>query len=266
MENNKISVYNNGDGIPIIEHKDHAVFIPELIFGHLLTSSNYDKNEKKITGGKNGFGSKLTNIFSSSFRIETIDTSRKLKYVQLFEKNMTIKHPPIITSCSAKPYTLIEFSPDLKRFGIDKIDIDTVQLMKKRVLDITACTNKNVSVFFNEKKLECKTLEKYVNYYLDDDVERVYEEVGERWEVVIAVNPDTKFEQVSFVNGISTLKGGKHVDYVANAIIKKIQTYMSTKGVKRRWTLNRRILKRTFSFSLDVRLRIPLLTVRLKNI
>ena len=232
--NNSISIYNNGEGIPIVEHKEHNVWVPELIFGHLLTSSNYDKNEKKITGGKNGYGAKLANIFSKTFKIETVDAERKLKYVQTFEKNMTIKGTPTITKCNSKPYTIIEFSPDLERFGIDKIDDDTLMLMKKRVIDITACTNKNVSVFLNDKKIECKTLEKYVNYYLDDDVEKVYEEVSDRWEVVVAVNPDTKFEQVSFVNGISTLKGGKHVDCVINGIIKKVQTYVSTKGIKRK--------------------------------
>jgi len=232
--NNTISVYNNGNGIPIVEHKDHKVWIPELIFGHLLTSSNYDKDEKKITGGKNGYGAKLTNIFSKRFRLETVDAERKLKYVQVFEKNMTIKHPPEITKSSAKPYTQIDFSPDLERFGIDKIDDDTLQLMKKRVIDITACTNKNVAVFLNDKKVECKTLEKYVSYYLDDSIEKVYEEVSDRWEVVVAINPDTKFEHVSFVNGISTIKGGKHVDYVANSIIKRVQTIASTKGIKRK--------------------------------
>ena len=232
--NNSISVYNNGEGIPIIEHKEHGVYIPELIFGHLLTSSNYDKNEDKITGGKNGYGAKLANIFSKTFKIETVDAERKLKYVQIFEKNMTIKNPPIITNCNSKPYTIIEFSPDLERFCIDKIDDDTLKLMKKRVIDITACTNKNVNVFLDEKKLECKTLEKYVNFYLDNEVEKVYEEINERWEVVLAVNPDTKFDQVSFVNGISTVKGGKHVDHVANGIIKKIQTLVSTKGIKRK--------------------------------
>jgi DNA topoisomerase-2 len=232
--NNSIAIYNNGEGIPIVEHKEHNVWIPELIFGHLLTSSNYDKNEKKITGGKNGYGAKLANIFSKTFKIETVDAERKLKYVQTFEKNMTIKGVPIITKCTSKPYTIIEFSPDLERFGITKIDDDTLMLMKKRVIDITACTNKNVSVFLNDKKIDCKTLEKYVNYYLDDDVEKVYEEVSDRWEVVVAVNPDTKFEQVSFVNGISTLKGGKHVDCVINGIIKKVQNYVSTKGIKRK--------------------------------
>ena len=234
MENYKISVFNDGEGIPIVEHKEHGVYVPELIFGHLLTSSNYDKNEKKITGGKNGYGAKLANIFSKSFRIETVDAGRGLKYEQLFEKNMNIKNAPKITKSSAKPYTIIEFCPDLDRFGIDKIDEDTLMLMKKRVIDITACTNKNVSVYINDKKLDCKTMEKYVNFYLDNDVERVYEEVSDRWEVVVAINPDTKFEQVSFVNGISTIKGGKHVDYVANAIIKKVQNHVLTKGVKRK--------------------------------
>ena len=233
-DTNTISVYNNGEGIPVVEHKEHGVYIPELIFGHLLTSSNYDKNEDKITGGKNGFGAKLANIFSVKFKIETIDAERKLKYVQTFSKNMTIKDEPIITKCSSKPYTIIEFSPDLERFGIDKIDNDTLDLMKKRVIDITACTNKNVSVFLDEKKLECKTLEKYVNYYLDSSIEKVYEEVNDRWEIVVAVNTDAKFEQVSFVNGISTVKGGKHVDYVVNSIVKKIQTHVSTKGIKRK--------------------------------
>jgi len=234
IDKNIISVYNNGEGIPIVEHKEHCVYVPELIFGHLLTSSNYDKNEKKITGGKNGYGAKLANIFSTRFRIETVDAERKLKYEQVFEKNMTIKGIPIITKSNAKPYTIIEFSPDLERFGIDKVDEDTLLLMKKRVIDITACTNKNVSVFLNDTKLDCKTLEKYVNYYFDNDIEKVYEEVNDRWEIVVAVNPDTKFEHVSFVNGISTVKGGKHVDSVANSIVKKVQAYVSTKGIKRK--------------------------------
>lgn len=233
-EQNKISVYNNGEGIPIVEHKEHGIYIPELIFGNLLTSSNYDKEEKKITGGKNGYGAKLANIFSTKFRVETVDAATKKKYVQVFEKNMSVKGKPEISRSISKPYTLIEFYPDLKRFGIDIIDKDTIQLMKKRVIDITACTNKNVSVFINESKIDCKTLEKYVSYYLDNDVEKVYEEVNDRWEVVVAISQDTKFEQVSFVNGIATLKGGKHVDYVSNNVIKKIQTYASTKGIKRK--------------------------------
>ena len=44
---NTLSVWNNGKGIPVVIHKEHKVYVPELIFGHLLTSSNYDDGEKK---------------------------------------------------------------------------------------------------------------------------------------------------------------------------------------------------------------------------
>ena len=44
-------VYNNGDGVPVEMHKEEGVYVPELIFGHLLTSSNYNEDEKKVCGG-----------------------------------------------------------------------------------------------------------------------------------------------------------------------------------------------------------------------
>ncbi|NXY89928.1 TOP2B topoisomerase, partial [Alcedo cyanopectus] len=70
-ESNIISIWNNGKGIPVVEHKVEKVYVPALIFGQLLTSSNYDDNEKKVTGGRNGYGAKLCNIFSTKFTVET---------------------------------------------------------------------------------------------------------------------------------------------------------------------------------------------------
>jgi DNA topoisomerase-2 len=48
QETNTIKVWNNGDGIPVEMHKEEGVYVPELIFGHLLTSSNYNDTEKKV--------------------------------------------------------------------------------------------------------------------------------------------------------------------------------------------------------------------------
>ena len=80
---------NDGDGIDIEKHSEYNnVWIPELIFGELLTSTNYNKNEEKLVGGKNGYGSKLTNIFSKEFIVETIDHRRQLYYSQRFYDNM----------------------------------------------------------------------------------------------------------------------------------------------------------------------------------
>jgi len=82
-EQNTVSVFNNGDGVPVEIHQEEKVYVPELIFGHLLTSSNYDDNVKKTTGGRNGYGAKLTNIFSTEFVIETADGKRQKKYKQV---------------------------------------------------------------------------------------------------------------------------------------------------------------------------------------
>ena len=80
QKQNRISVWNNGKGIPIEMHKDHGCYVPELVFGHLLTSSNYDDKQKKVTGGRNGYGAKLTNIFSKRFTVETQDSKKKKHY------------------------------------------------------------------------------------------------------------------------------------------------------------------------------------------
>lgn len=84
-ENCRISVYNNGRGIPVEVHKKEGVYVPELIFGHLLTSSNYNDDERKVTGGRNGYGAKLCNIFSTEFIVETADSrsGRKFKQVRV---------------------------------------------------------------------------------------------------------------------------------------------------------------------------------------
>lgn len=231
----EIIVYNNGEGIDVVKHPIEKVYVPEMIFGHLLTSTNYDKTEKKITGGKNGYGAKLTNIFSKKFVIETVDSKRNLKYIQTFKNNMSHKCKPRITDCGDEPYTKISFFPDFEKFNMETLDDDIISLFRKRVYD-TAVVTKGVSVSFNNKKITTKTFEKYVDLYIGNKKEypRLYENVSDRWEIVASVSPDDKFEHLSFVNGIYTFKGGKHVDHVARYICRKLQKFAETKGIKRK--------------------------------
>ena len=112
-----------------------------------MTSSNYDDKEEKVTGGRNGFGAKLTNIFSMKFTIETQSSKHKKHYTQTFYDNMTRKDEPIITAAkTGQDYTCIRFRPELKRFNMEKLDDDTVALFTKRVYDLAGCTHKNVKV------------------------------------------------------------------------------------------------------------------------
>ena len=236
QETNQIVIRNEG-GIEISEHptikdeKGKLIYIPELIFGHLLTSSNYDKNEEKIVGGKNGYGAKLTNIFSKEFKILTISNGKK--YIQIFKNNMSVKDKPKITKCDTKPYTEISFIPDLERFGMKNLDNDTISLMKKRVIDVSACTEKYLTVELDTKKLVSKTLEKYMDYYFNDKIKKFVCRPHNYWEIGITSSNDGKMEHVSFVNGISTTKGGKHVDYIANQIVKKLSPIIEKKLKKK---------------------------------
>merc|ERR1719238_2173555 len=124
-----ISVMNNGKGVPVVIHKEHNCYVPELIFGHLLTSDNYDDNEKKVTGGRNGYGAKLTNVFSTRFIVETADRKNGKRFTQVFEANMSKKHPPQIVDHRGEDFTRITFHPDLSRFGMRSLDEDIIDLM-----------------------------------------------------------------------------------------------------------------------------------------
>jgi len=144
-----ITMTNDGNGIDVAQHPEYKIWIPELIFGHLRTSTNYDKTEKKIVGGKNGFGFKLVLIWSTYGSIETVDHVRGLKYRQEFNNNLDEICKPSITKCKNKPYTQITFKPDYKRLGIDGLTPDLIALLKKRVYDVAAVTDKNLKVKYN---------------------------------------------------------------------------------------------------------------------
>jgi len=220
----RITIMNDGNGVDIKKHSSYGdLWIPELIFGELLTSTNYDKGEEKIWGGKNGYGSKLTNIFSKEFSIETIDHYTKKIYTQTFSNNMTARTTAEVKASSKVPYTQISFIPDYERFGMKNMSDDIYKLFNRRVIDACATTPKEVSVYFNGEKLMIKDFEKYCELFLDKKEQPfVYEAVGERWEVVASISSSGSFEFLSFVNGINTIKGGKHIEYITNMITKNL--------------------------------------------
>lgn len=219
-----IEIYNDGMGIEIIKHTEYNIWIPELIFGELLTSSNYNDDEVRIVGGVNGLGIKLTNIFSKSFTIETIDSTRKKIYKQVFKDNLTIKEVPEIKTCAKKSYTKISFLPDYEKFGLTGMTDDIYNLFKRRVYDVSACTDATVSVYLNDKKIGVKDFEKYTDLFLETKTlqPRFYEMPNDRWEIVVAISSTGNYDQMSFVNGINTIRGGRHVEYITNAITKKL--------------------------------------------
>lgn len=137
VETNTISIWNNGKGIPVVMHKDEKMFVPTMIFGHLLTSSNYNDEEEKVTGGRNGYGAKLCNIFSNKFVVETASREYKKCFKQTWGSNMSKAAEPKIADFRGEDYTKVTFSPDLTKFKMEKLDDDIVGLMSRRAYDVS---------------------------------------------------------------------------------------------------------------------------------
>ena len=230
-EDGVITLLNDGSGIDVVKHPEYGIWIPELVFGHLRTSTNYDKDKKRIVGGKNGFGFKLVLIWSTWGRVETVDAKRGFKYVQEYRDNLDVRETPTITRTRVKSYTMVSFKPDYARLGISGLSDDIRAVLYKRVYDIAAITHKGIKVKLNGELLPVKTFPQYVEMYPHhvSGEKHAYESTGPRWEYVVGLAPNDEFAHVSFVNGIYTSRGGRHVDYIINQVLRKLTALIKKK-------------------------------------
>lgn len=299
-----ISVENDGDGIDVAIHPKEKIYVPQMIFGKLLTSGNYDDDEEKITGGKNGYGAKLTNIFSDYFCVETVDHVRKIYYKQVYRNRMQdIGKPEITEKYKGKPYTRVTFIPRYSVFdGMDDLTPGIKALFIKRIYDMMFCSQGQIKIYINDKVLPAykgaKTptdfMRRYIAMYMNpedyqsnnnaDDTDTSNSSDGkeddnsdtasvtaesdagdgseasndtesevdvgicnsedynnmlnkiafcnsgkDRWQIGATMSPNFQFKQVSFVNGIHTTKGGKHVDYVLREITQLLVKHIKSK-------------------------------------
>ncbi|KAI0135994.1 type II DNA topoisomerase [Hypoxylon sp. NC0597] len=228
----QITVENNGKGIPVEIHDKEKVYIPEMVFGHLLAGSNFDDDEKKTVGGRNGYGAKLCNVFSTEFTLECQDSKNGKRYKQTWTDNMSKMGKAKISSSKSSDFVRVTFKPDWTRFGMpDGIDDDLESLLYRRVYDM-AGTVRGVKVYLNDNHIKLD-FKKYCEMYAKAIARERGEEEGteppsatvilddnkahDRWEIGFAVS-DGSFQQVSFVNSIATTTGGTHVNYIADQI------------------------------------------------
>ena len=218
-----ISVFNNGDiGIPVEEHPVHKIMVPTMIFGELLTSSNYNDDEKRTTGGRNGYGAKLANIFATKFIVEIGDSKRSKLFSQTWINNMETVEKPIIKKLSkTKSYVKITFYPDFKRFNMSDLNNDHKSLFHRRTIDISATAENKLKVSFNDHKIVINQFKNYIELYYPES-EVFYDNNTDRWSVGCIYKQDSNSETISFVNSISTYRGGTHCNHVVDSIVKPL--------------------------------------------
>jgi len=214
-----ITVWDNG-GIPVVQHPDHKVWIPELIFSNLRAGSNFNDEEGRTVAGTNGVGASLVNIFSKKFIIDTADGKNRL--LQTFTNNMSTRTPAKI-SRSSQGFTEITYVPDLARFEMTEINTSNWKMMRKRVIDIAAA-NPGLKLEFNGEKFKFKTFKEYVDLYVKDSVW----EKSKDWEFAMGVSKDG-YQSISFVNSIGTKDSGTHETYILNQVIDYLRTMIKKK-------------------------------------
>ena len=216
-----ITIRDNG-GIDVVIHKDHKKYVPEVIFGNLMSGSNYDDTEDRTGAGTNGYGAKLTNVFSKEFKLSTCDG--KNKFSQSYKNNMREKDEPVITKSKVK-FTEISYSPDYEKFGMTGLDESHKKMIHKRVIDIAGC-NPKIKIYFNGDLINFKSFEDYIKLYTQE----TYFEVSKDSCWSIGVSPSVEgYQQISFVNSTETYDGGTHVDYILNQITTKVRDYIQKK-------------------------------------
>ena len=232
------SIFNDGIGIDVIKHPTHQIYVPELIFANLLTSTNYSETEQRITGGTHGLGAKLSAIFSIKFILEVWDAKRKLYYHQTFENNLNKISIPSISKYTRVPLegtsggVKITIYPDFAKFKTDSFSNNMISLLKRRVIDLIALCRKDVNIWLDGKQLvRTDDFESYLKLLPSEQpwyISRCVKNIN--WTFAIRFNNNKSIEpstHISWVNGIFTNKNGKHVDYIIDLLLKKFEKIVS---------------------------------------
>lgn len=237
MDTTTISVKNGGVPIPVEIHPKHQIYTPELIFGHLLTSSNYNDSKRRTLIGKNGYGAKLTNIFSKQFMIIVCDGTRKLRYQQVWNENMTVRGEPDVTPYQGESSVQVVYTLDFARFGYTEYPEEAFFLFAKHAADV--CFTCKVPVSFNGMTFQVQDVKDYAALYFGNERSSIAyyewpegtETTNKKGGLVMAkdptVIPDLEIcvvdtpdagEVLSYVNGLTTPEGGAHVEAVMKSL------------------------------------------------
>jgi len=219
-----ITCKDNGVGIPIDFIKDldgQDIIIPKACWGKMKSGSNYNDDEEDATTiGTNGVGSFACNVWSTSFIGKTCDG--KQQYIGTW-KNNAMDYTEVITKKNCNSGTIVEFIPDLERFGIQgDIPNSIYQVIKQRLINLSA-TFKDITFSFNKEVLQY-TNEQFLSFLGDNG--NMY--TTDKYSIAIFPSTSGDFECFSIINGLN-LKGGTHIDYILKYMVSGIKDKLPKK-------------------------------------
>lgn len=208
-----VTVKDNGTGIPVVKNPD-GHYIPELCWNHARAGSNFDDDDNRTQIGMNGVGSFATACFSKEF-IGKTDDGKNSYTIKIKNNAESFKESVGATKSQG---TVVQFYPDLEKFGLTVIDEAHKNVIKQRLINLSM-TFPDINFKFNGKKINVSTFKKYVSMF--NESFEIYESNDYRFAVI--PNADDDFKQFSYVNGLKIPDGGTHIDIITQNIVNRIR-------------------------------------------
>lgn len=258
VDDHRVKIKNYGLTIPMDIHPKEKVYLPEMIFGTLLTGSNFDVERHEV--GVNGIGAKATNIFSKEFSIEIKDSILKKEYSQTWCDNMIKRRDPVIKNYKGDENSVcVSYILDFARFGYEKYDEEMISLFARHAVDVSFTAK--IEVNFNGNNMNYSSIKDYAELYYGDTVKNgmlYYQwpddtkittlKTGEQKSVdgftlpsieMIVLNTPDNGGHVSFVNCMMTKDGGVHVNTAIKASCDKVVTLVNERAKKKLEKINK---------------------------
>lgn len=220
--NGVITVRDNGIGLPIVYNEEVRKWTPEIIYTQLRSGSNFN-DEDRIVAGQNGMGCVLTSILSRKFSVDSCNGLKR--YQQTFENSLAKINKPKITDIDKNQhYTEVTFEPNYDFFNASNEVLEYLPiLINKMIIELSFCFPE-INWTYNSKRISTRSLKQFLS-----SIHEIYEwNETENCRIGVFYS-DTEFKQISFVNGLSTTRGGTHINYVSDTIVAYIREFIKRK-------------------------------------
>jgi DNA gyrase subunit B len=244
LEDNSITVEDNGRGIPTDMHEKEKRSALEVVLTVLHAGGKFDKNTYKVSGGLHGVGVSCVNALSEHLKA-TVYREGKI-FEQEYERGNPQYSVRVIGE-SEKRGTTIHFKPDRQIFTVFEYNYETVASRLREL----SFLNPGITIHLKDVRekdesgeprkdtfLSVGGLREFVEY-IDSTREKLIPEPiyfeNDRGEipVQVALSYNTSFSEnlVSYVNNINTHEGGTHVAGFRRALTRTLKAYADKSGL-----------------------------------
>ncbi len=232
-EDMKVSVEDNGRGIPVEMHETENIPACEVVMTKLHAGGKFDKDAYKVSGGLHGVGISVVNALSEKLTMEVYKNGKI--YNQTYSKGNKLTELEIVGE-TVKRGTKITFSPDFTVMNENEFIYDT---LSRRMREL-AFLNKGVRIVIEDERSAEKDdflyeggIVSFVEYLnrsctsLHDPIHIEGDKKDVQIEVAIQYNDTFKEKLYSFANNIRTIEGGFHVSGFKGALTRTVNTYIA---------------------------------------